>query len=294
MKKVYNYLFVFLLVLVVFMSCRKDVSVKLPEYKQKLVIEASIETGENPVVLLSTSVPFFGTFDLASPQDAFVKGAFVTVTDGITTDTLKELIPGLGYLYRGTKIFGEQNKSYTLRVKYDEVDCSLSSTILNPVKLDSLYFKWEQDSLGFIWQRLNEPAGLGNNYRWFAKRLNVKYQDNFFAAPLFSAFDDKFVDGKGFDFSYDRGPQPDKIQQWRDEPNRSYFRVGDTVAVKFTHIGRNEYLFWDTYYQNKASNSNPFSAPVNIRNMYVGREDVFGSFTAYSPFFDTLVIKPKP
>jgi hypothetical protein len=282
------------LIFVVFSSCRKDVTVKLPEYKQKLVVEASIENGLSPVVLLSTSVPFFGSFDLTAPQDAFVKGAFVTVSDGILTDTLKELIPGVGYAYTGSKITGQQGKTYTLRIKHGEVDCSLSSTILNPVKLDSLYFKWEQDSLGFIWQRFNEPAGLGNNYRWFAKRLNAKYQDNFFAAPLFSVFDDKFVDGKGFDYSYDRGPQPDKIQQWRDESNRSFFRVGDTVVVKFTHIGRNEYMFWNTYYQNKASNSNPFSAPVNIQNMYVGREDVFGSFTAYSPFFDTLVVKPKP
>lgn len=292
MKRFVTYISAFLLVMLI--ACRKDVTVKLPEYKQKLVVEASIETGLNPVVLLSTSVPFFGSFDLTAPQNAFVKGAFVTVSDGIQTDTLKELIPGLGYAYTGTKLTGQQGRSYTLRIKYGEIDCSLSSSILNPVKLDSLYFKWEQDSLGFIWQRFNEPPGLGNNYRWFAKRLNAKYKDNFYAAPLFSAFDDKFVDGKGFDFSYDRGPQPDNIQAWRDEPNRSYFRVGDTVVVKFTHIGRNEYLFWDTYYQNKASNSNPFSAPVNIRNMYVGREDVFGSFTAYSPSFDTLVIKPKP
>lgn len=277
-----------------FMACRKDVNVKMPEYKEKLVVEASIETGLVPVVLLSTSVPYFGSFDYKTPEKAFVKGAFVTVTDGVTVDTLKEIDPTTGYIYLGSKLFGTEGKTYTLKVRYSGKEYSVQSTILNKISLDSLYFKWEADSMGYIWQHFKEPAGLGNNYRWFSKRLNTKYQDHFFAAPLFSVFDDKFVDGKPFDFSYDRGPQPDNIQAWRDDPNREYYRVGDTVAVKFTHIGKAEYDFWYTYYQNKASNSNPFSAPTNVKSMFINQEDVFGAFVAYSPSFDTIIIKPKP
>jgi len=275
-------------------ACRKDVNVKLPDYKEKLVVEGSIETGKNPVVLLSVSVPYFGTFDFSTPEKAFVKGAFVTVSDGTIIDTLSELDPTTGYIYLGTKITGQVGKTYTLKVRYNAKEYSVQSTILPPVPLDSLYFRWEQDSLGFIWQHFKEPAGLGNNYRWFSKRLNAKYKDNFFAAPLFSVFDDKFVDGKAFDFSYDRGPQPDKIQEWRDDPRRIWYRVGDTVAVKFTHIGKKEYDFWYTYYQNKASNSNPFSAPTNVKSMFGQNEDVFGAFVAYSTNFDTLAVKPKP
>lgn len=276
-----------------FFSCRKDVQLELPEYKSRLVVEARIETDNVPVVLLSNSVPYFGTFDFSTPENAFVKSAFITVSDGTLVDTLQALDPNVGYVFVGSKIVGQVGKNYTLRINWNNKDHYLNSSLLNPVPLDSLFFKWEEDSLGFIWSHFKEPGGLGNNYRWFAKRLNAKYQDNFYAAPWFSVFDDKFVDGKEFDFSYDRGPQPDKIQEYRDEKD-SYFRVGDTVAVKFCHIGRQEYLFWDTYYQNKASNSNPFSAPVNIRNMYGFNEDVFGSFTAYSTTFDTLIIKPKP
>lgn len=275
-------------------ACRKDVNVKLPDYKEKLVVEGSIETGKNPVVLLSVSVPYFGTFDFSTPEKAFVKGAFVTVSDGTMIDTLSELDPTTGYFYLGTKITGQVGKTYTLKVRYKSKEYSVQSTLLAPVPLDSLYFRWEEDSLGFIWQHFKEPVGLGNNYRWFSKRLNTKYKDNFFAAPLFSVFDDKFVDGKAFDFSYDRGPQPDKIQEWRDDPKRNWYRVGDTVAVKFTHIGKTEYDFWYTYYQNKASNSNPFSAPTNVKSMFGQQEDVFGAFVAYSTTFDTLVVKSKP
>jgi len=286
--------FIFILSVLFFASCRKDVTVKLPEFKQKLVVEGSIDVGLVPVVLLSTSVPYFGNFDYKTPEKAFVKGAFVTVTDGVTIDTLKEIDPTTGYVYLGSKIFGEVGKTYTLKVQYLGKEYTVQSTVLKKIELDSLYFKWEEDSLGFIWQHFKEPAGLGNNYRWFSKRLNVKYEDKFFAAPLFSVFDDKFVDGKPFDFSYDRGPQPDNIQAWRDDPNREYYRVGDTVAIKFTHIGKTEYDFWYTYYQNKASNSNPFSAPTNVKSMFLNQEDVFGAFVAYSTSYDTLIIKPKP
>src|SRR5882724_3172769 len=92
----YKYTVLFLILLV---SCRKDVTLKLPEYKQKVVIEASIETGSTASVFLSYSVPYFGNFDYTAPEKAFIKGAFVTVTDGTTIDTLKELDPNKGYLY---------------------------------------------------------------------------------------------------------------------------------------------------------------------------------------------------
>jgi hypothetical protein len=272
------------------LSCRKDIKLKLPDYKQKVVVEGSIETGGPPIVLLSWSVPYFGNFDFNTPQNAFIKGGFVTVTDGTITDTLVELDPATGYVYAGFKLLGKQGKTYTLNVTVNGKTFTSSSTILSPPKLDSLYFKGEQDSLGFIWQRFSEPAGVGDNYRWFAKRLT---KDQYYAAPFNSVFDDKFIDGKTFDFAYDRGPQPNKIQSYRDDPEQGFFKRRDTVVVKFCKIGKNEYDFWHTYYLNKASNSNPFSAPSNIKSTFGYNQDVFGAFVAYSPFFDTIIIPKK-
>lgn len=284
----------FIFIILSAISCRKDVNVKLPEYKSKLIIESWIEPGQPAQALISTSAPYFGDFDFSNPTVIFVKGAFVTVTDGSITDTLKEVLPGQGFYYSGDNLVGQIGKTYTITVRHSGKEYSAQTSLRNPVKLDSLFFKWEKDSLGFIWQHFKEPAGLGNYYRWQSKRLNVKYGDQFFAGPLFSVFDDKFIDGKEFDFSYDRGPQPYDVQKWRDDPNRNYYRVGDTVAVKFSHIGKAEYDFWNTYYQNKASNSNPFSAPVNIKSMFGNNQEVIGCFVGYSFTLDTIIIKPKP
>ncbi len=286
MKRFLYISFVFIL-----FSCRKDVKLKLPPYQPKVVVEASIETGSGAIVLLSNSVPYFGNFDYSQPEKTFIKGAFVTVTDGTLIDTLKEFDPNTGYFYFGTKVIGQQGRSYTIKVSVDGNTYETSTSILSPPSLDSLYFKGEEDTLGFIWQKFSEPAGSGDCYRWFAKRLG---RDKYYAAPFASAFDDKFIDGKKFDFSYDRGPQPNEVQEYRDDPERGFYKRGDTVVVKFCKIGRNEYDFWNTYYQNKSSNSNPFSAPANIKSMFGNNKGVFGAFVGYSPFYDTIIIPKNP
>jgi len=279
----------FILLMGVFISCQKDIDIKLPDYKEKLVVEASIETGKTAQVLLSMTAPYFGNVDLSDPSRFFVKAAFITVTDGFVIDTLKELDPTTGYLYLGTKLYGQVGKSYLLTVKYNDKTYTATTSILNPVPLDSVYFKAEVDTFGYCWGHLTDPVGQGNCYRWFAKRIT---KDQFFVAPYNSSFDDKFVDGTSFDFSYERPAQPNQEQANTDDPNAGFYNVGDTVIVKFCAIGNSEYLFWRSYYSNKSSNGNPFSAPANIQSN-IGGGNVIGAFCGYSPSFDTLIIK-KP
>ncbi len=271
-------------------SCQKDINIKLPAYQEKLVVEASIEPGQPAMALLSTTAPFFGASNFSNPSQFFVKGAFVTVTDGVQVDTLKEVVPGQGYLYMGSKLLGQIGSNYLITINYSDKTYTGFTSILNPVALDSVYFKGEKDSLGFVWGHLTEPAGQGNNYRWFAKRYP---KDQFYAAPFMSVFDDKFIDGKSFDFSYERPPQPNEQQAYDEEPDAGYYKQGDTVIVKFCTIGGNEYLFWRSYYANKSSNGNPFSAPSNIQSTITG-ENVIGAFCGYSPVFDTLIIPKTP
>lgn len=273
---------------ILFGACRKDIKLDLPDYQQKVVVEASIETGSPATVFLSYSVPYFGEFDFGKPQTSFIKGALVTVSDGNLTDTLKELYPDFGYFYIGSKVVGKQGRSYTLRVTVGGKTFETRTSILQaPAGLDSLYFDQQSDSLGYIGQIFNEPAGSGDCYRWLAKRLG---RDQLYAAPFNSVFDDKFIDGTKVDFIYNRGRQPDVFQPDTDDSERGYYKRGDTIVVKFCKIGRIEYDFWLTYYQNKSSNGNPFSAPANIKSMFNDYENVFGAFTGYSPSFDTIII----
>ncbi|HOZ87159.1 MAG TPA: DUF4249 family protein [Bacteroidia bacterium] len=278
--------FFYILILFFISSCRKDVQLKLPDYTEKIVIEGSIENGSPAVVLLSYSVPYFGDFDFSAPQTAFIHGALVTVTDGTVTDTLKEVDPSVGYLYLGDNLLGQENKIYTINVTVNGKSFNTSTAILHPPKLDTAYFQQDRDSLGLINQHFSEPAGSGDCYRWFAKRLG---RDRVYVAPFNSVFDDKFVDGKSFEFAYNRGRLPNPTGA--EDPERGYYKLGDTIVVKFCRIGRNEYEFWNTYYQNKSSNGNPFSAPSNVKSMFSDYKNAFGAFVGYAARFDTIIMK---
>lgn len=278
-----------IIVIILISSCRKEIKVKLPEYTQKLVVEASIETGQTAQVLLSFTAPYFGNADLSNPSQFFVKNAFVTLSDGSIIDTLKELVIANFPVYVGTKVFGQVGKNYYLTMLVNNKTYTATTFINEPITLDSLFFKGEKDSLGFCWAHLSEPAGIGNCYRWFAKRIT---KDALFAAPFASAFDDKFIDGKSFDLGYERPVQSNEQQSSEPDLLRGQYRVGDTIIVKFCTIGYNEYTFWRSYYQNKTSNGNPFSAPSNLQSTIVGG-DVIGAFVGYSPSFDTLIVKKK-
>jgi hypothetical protein len=254
---------------------------------QKLVVEGKIEAGSNPEVYLSYTVPYFGNHT-NNLSEFIVKGALVTVSDGTAIDTLKEVVPGYGYYYRAANMIGVEGKSYALTIQLNGKTYSSNTTIGPQVALDSLWFKvLRDDSLGFIYAHLTEPPSSGNCYRWFAQRIG---KDQNFLAPLGSAFDDKFINGKAFEFAYDRGMVQNSTATDDNNNVRGFFVKGDQVIVKFCEIGQQEYLFFRSYDANIVSNGNPFAAPTNLQSNISG-ENVLGVWCGYNPWIDTLICK---
>ncbi|MGZ3866751.1 MAG: DUF4249 family protein, partial [Bacteroidia bacterium] len=137
--------------LILLTSCQQKINLKIPDYVQKLVVEGKIETDTFPAVNLSYTMPYFSDKQV-NLQDLAVKGAFVTVSDGTTIDTLKELFPGHGYYYRGSKIRGTAGRTYNLMISVDGKTYTAQTYIYPQVKLDTLWFKPEkQDTLGYIY-----------------------------------------------------------------------------------------------------------------------------------------------
>jgi hypothetical protein len=134
---------------------------------------------------------------------------------------------------------------------------------------------------------MTEPATPGDHYRWFAKRIG---KDQTFLAPLGSAFDDKFINGKTFDFAYDRAVLQGSTAADDNNIERGYFKRGDQVVVKFCTIGEKEFLFFRSYDANIVSNGNPFAAPSNLQSNING-ENVLGVWCGYNPYFDTVICK---
>lgn len=273
-------------------ACTKDITVDLPEANPKLVIEGGIEPGGNPWVIISKSVGYFDPVDSATLANNIVTNATVIVSDGTSTDTLQLTFDPnytIPLVYKGNSIVGQVGRTYSLTITTpDGKSASSTTTIPNPVPLDSLWFEVEtnqtgQDSLGFAWAHMTEPAGMGQGYRWFAKRL---HKDNTFVPPFGSAFDDKFIDGKSFDFAYSRGSVPGSSATDDNNNERGYFKVGDTIVVKFCAIGQKEVDFFRTYEIEVSNNGNPFAAPGVIKSNI---SNGLGVWCGYGVALDTII-----
>ncbi|MBL8000929.1 MAG: DUF4249 domain-containing protein [Flavobacteriales bacterium] len=304
-------------------SCEKEITVDLPETEPKLVVEGTIEVGGPPIVILTRTQSYFAPTDLNSIAAIFVKGAVVVVSDGITTDTLDQVcssqIPdslideaaaatGLDpdllasadicvYTDLGNQLIGVEGRTYSLYVAADDKVCTSVTSIPHAVALDSTWFRLAQDepdddTLGFIWATLSDPDTMGNAYRWYAKRINDgsdgEDKDDSFIAPFFSVFEDRYVNGLTFDFSYNRGDDP-YAEEDEDDAENGYFKVGDTVVVRFASIGLKEYQFYNSWYNNVASQGDLFSNPANARSNVDGG---LGVWAGYSYAYDTVVCQP--
>jgi hypothetical protein len=255
-------------VLALFLSCTKDIDVKIPDFEQKLVVEGSIEPGQKPTVILTWTAPYFGEQNYSNIQQFFVSNAIVTVSDGTITDTLTAALPGIFPIYAAQNLTGIAGKTYSLKIEVNGKVYTSSTKIPAPVPLDSLYFSLEiGDSLGFIKSKFKEPDELGNNYRWFTQRVG---KDQTFLPQFGSTTDDKFINGKEFEFIFSRGSAPNSQAEEDQNIERGYFKKGDSVLVKFCTIGPKEFRYFRSYYQNLSSNGNPFSAPATLESNIEG------------------------
>lgn len=288
MKKI---IIVFTAFLAFLISCTEDVNLTVIGVDKMVVIEGSIENGRPAQVAITRSSPITQTIDFNS---ILVTDAKVYVSDGLVTDTLVlgvDSFASFPFVYKGTSVIGVAGRTYYLTVVADGKTFTSVTTIPQPVALDSVWWKAQppEDSLGFAWAHFTEPSGIGNAYKWFAKRPT---KDRRFIAPYGSTFDDKFIDGKTFDFAYNRGTDPNDANAAAEEDSKDdgYYRNTDTVYIKFCTIDNNTAKFYTTYEASLQSNGNPFASPTTIiSNINGGALGVWGGFgCVYDTIMPTL------
>lgn len=288
-----------LIPVIIFTGCEKDINLSIDNKTPLLVVDASIENGQPPVVALSSSLNYFSTISPADLAASFVHNAQVTVSDGSTTATLKEYsrtdTSGYSVYYytldsSGTSglVTGAFNKQYMLTIKAGDATYTAATTIPAVAKkLDSLWWKQapNNDSANrcVLFGRFTDPKGLGNYIRYFTKTNSQR-----FLPGRNSVFDDQFTDGSTYDLQFDVGTDKNAIDPNRDDAG--YAHRGDTVTVKFCNIDKAAYDFWRTWEFSYQSNDNPFSSPVKVMgNISNG---ALGAFSGYAAEYKTIII-PK-
>jgi hypothetical protein len=302
-------------------SCEKEISIKLPDAEIKPVVEGKIEPNRPPIIILTKNMGYFSATTNESLNQLFIHDAQISMQSDVGTfnlteycisdipDTLMpylvdffpylssisgiplELISSIDFCIYTTinpQAWGEYGKTYKLSITNLNKTYSASTSIPQPIALDSLWFKPKSptDSLGYVWAKLSDPPSSGNCYRWFAKRL---YKDNAFLAPRNSSFDDKFVNGKTFDFGYTRARVPGSTKEEDNNQERGAYKVNDTVVVKFCTIDAETFAFIDDFEANTSSGGNPFGAPSTIKSNIQG--GALGYWGGYGVSYDTLIIK---
>ncbi len=285
-----------LFLLLVLCSCEKNIDFELHEAANVLVVDANIENGLPPVVILTKSLDYFSAISPAILANTFIHDAVVTISNGTLTHQLKEysttLAPGINvYTYQidstnlSTAFLGELNTAYSLKIVAEGKEYTANTTIpALAKKIDSLWWKkapfQEEDTTRIILMiKATDPPGLGNYVRYFTKRNQE---------PLYpgenSVFDDQVVDGTSYEFQVQ--PGVDKNNPVSREDN--FFNRGDTITMKLCNIDKPTYTFWNTWEFAFQSIGNPFAQPGKvIGNISNG---ALGAFYGYGAFYKTLIV----
>lgn len=278
------------------LSCEKNINFKLKVIPSVLVVDASIESNQPPVVILSRSFDYFSKITLQSLDTSFVHNAEVFISSGNQTRKLKEYsIDSTGFRFYFYSIDssnipasfkGEFNKTYSLKVVADGKEYTATTTIpALTKKIDSLWWKpapfTTDTSEVVVMVRTTDPPGLGNYIRYYTKINNGP-----FLPGLQSVFNDQLIDGTTYDIKLNPGVD-------RNNPvsfDKNFFHRGNSVTLKLSNIDRNTYQFWLTMEFAYQSIGNPFSSPNKVLgNISNGG---LGAFCGYAAAFKTLVI-PK-
>ena len=291
-------------------ACSKEVKIDMPGFEEQFVIDGSIETGSPAIIFLSNTRDIYAPTDINSYLSGFISGATVIVSNGTITDTLIEIctdnlpagfesiaeeffglpIDQLVNLhlcaYVSTGLVGEVGKTYTLKVINNDKTYTSSTKIENPSALDNLYWK-EQINLpgyGFSWAKITDSPVMGDAYRWEVKNSG----DLFYSKPFQSFTDDRFFNGLTFEFSVEN-PMSFRDSTIEDQ-YRGYYKLGDTIVVKFSKLGKKEFQFFEKKYNQIYSGGNPFATPTNIPTNIEG--GALGIWAGFSPWYDTLICVP--
>ncbi len=278
-----------------FSACTEEINVKLPNSDKKIVIEGSIENGKFPQVIITRTIPLFSSVAGTTVTEFYVLDAKVYVSNGIITDTLGLVIDSsssLGLVYQGSTIIGVPGQNYSLRVEAADGNVyNATTSIPFPIPLDSVWWKPQppHDTLGFANAHMSDPPGLGNNYRWMAKRP----KDRRFIAQNGSTFDDKLIDGKSFEFAYIKGyDATDNVNSEDNDSDveRYYYRKTDTIYIKWCTLDRASKEFYTTFEAALSSNGNPFASPTTI----IGNIDngALGVWAGMGASYDTIMPTP--
>lgn len=296
-KRNKRYLFLCAAILL-FISCERNININSAGAEPVLVVEATIENDQPPVVILSRSLDYFGKINPAILAGSFVHDAEININNGVTTHRLKEYNLSLGGGYAlsyysidssnlATAFTGQLNRSYFMSINAEGKNYTATTTIPAITRrIDSIWWKplpLPADSLwAAVMVKATDKPGLGDYIRYF-----TKVNSGGFLPGDPSAFDDDIIDGTTYEIQLDKGQ--DRNNPSPDEDHRRLYNRGDTVIFKLSQIDRATFDFWRTMEYSYSSIGNPFASPIKVMSNIKGAP-ALGYFGGYASQYRSLII----
>lgn len=205
------------------MACEKVINVNLNDAEKKYVVEGVVTNRPGTcMVLLSQTKNFDENNDFAG-----VSGALVQITEeGGPTTLLTETAAGR---YEAPALAGTSGKTYHLSVALNGQSFTATSTMPQPVKMDTIFVTDEtiiKKTRKMVNVQFKDPPETGNNYRFIQYVNGVKEQNIFIR-------NDEYFNGNVV---------TNKLRYPGDDDNK--IESGDQVTVDMLCIDQAVYKYW--------------------------------------------------
>lgn len=254
----------FILLLITFSACRKEIDIDLNDANPRLVIAANYNASADSVhVRVTKSGSFFDTF-----SEEKINTAIVTL---IGPDETPFIIPNVGDgIYKANYSQVVAGATYRMIVTVDGTDYEASSILMPTLQTTSIdYAPFVAGEVGgpnyIIYYRYQDIPGFGNYYKAI-RTLNGKREDKF---GEYSIGNDDLTDGNEVILS-----------------SIGFYDVGDEVSFEIQSINERTYR----YYNELASGTSQNAAAQGNPN-YVWSNQALGYFSVYTTSTLTVSIQ---
>jgi hypothetical protein len=123
---------IYYILLIGLFGCTKSIVFELPEIEQTIVVEATVESGLPPRVILTNSQGYFEAIDSTILSDIFIHDADVVLSDGVESFPLQEFNFNGLYIYTSLDFgaIGQFGKTYSLSIQVNDKNVYSTTTIL--------------------------------------------------------------------------------------------------------------------------------------------------------------------
>jgi hypothetical protein len=250
---------------ILFSSCNleKDIELELPPYEPEMVVESYLEPGKPFTLTLSESASYFEAPELLLINQATVvirssSGKSWVLKNQLKIDTVRQRF----YNYFNNELVPlDYTAEYTLEIEDKKGRIATAKTkLLPPVKIDTVEYRFNQDSLAFSVFRFQDDPKTSNFYRVSFQTGSPfnKAKQRFTTTDNF-AVDGKMVVGTGF-----------------------IFVKNDTLFTSLYHIDKVYYDFLESVSDASRANSSPFGQPSSIKTNIKGGTGIFTFLSIYT------------